>query len=106
MTTIDIRGATLVLCEHRRKHPGCDGDELILRLVGPDRALVTYADRCGKEPDRGCDGQPWFMRGDLVKLPRGWRRNGWEHRTLMDLEIVPEVRRDPVSAARGYSRQF
>lgn len=88
MTSVEIRGSTVILRENQGRHQGCDGDELILRLTGPARGVVLYADKCAQEPLLGCDGHPWFMRDDVVRLPRGWSRHDPEALPLSDLEVI------------------
>jgi len=69
----------------------CDGEEVILRLEGRNEGRVLYADRCTLAPQSGCDGIPYFLRGDVVRLPAGWHPRDHRRLDLSDLHVVNRV---------------
>ncbi len=72
----------------RSAHPDCEGEDVILRPSGSNRAVVLWSYRCAGDVPSGCDGFPLFQRGDIVALPDDWRRRPalrWE-----DVKLITE----------------
>ncbi len=100
MTSVEIRGTTVIVRDPRRAHAGCDGEELILRLIDANRAIVLCAEKCGQAPLLGCNGHSWFLRNDVVRLPRGWDRRRSHPLPLSAVKVVPARRDDAIAALR------